>query len=71
MPCTLEETNPVCPKCGKPYLFVKDWGQAGALFVHGYNTDEASGLQHKDACQVPEVVALGEVTMEDWRTSRK
>jgi len=63
--------NEVCPKCGRPYLSIKDWGQAGALFIHGYDTDETSSLRHKLACHVPELVALGEMNMEAWRKARR
>lgn len=59
--------NDECPKCGEPFLHVKDWGRTGALFVHGYNTDGGSGFRFLVACQVPEKVALGLESMEDWR----
>ena len=42
--------NERCPRCGKPTIEVKDWGQAGKLFVH------SRGIQHgvptQDACHV-------------------
>lgn len=56
-----------CPKCGKAFLHVKDWGRAGALFVHGYDSDQVSGLRFPIACHVPERVALGLATMDEWR----
>ena len=67
----LEEINVVCPKCGLPYLGIKDWGKAGALFIHGYHTDQPSGLRHKLACHVPEPVALGEMSMDVWRIAKR
>lgn len=66
----IEAINDVCPKCGKPYLSIKDWGRVGALFIHGYDTDEASSMRHKVACHVPEPVALGKMSIEAWREAR-
>ena len=59
--------NKTCPKCSDPFLYVKDWGRAGALLVHGYDTDHMSGLRFPTACHVPEKVALGLMTMDEWR----
>lgn len=60
----------VCPKCGEPFLYAKDWDEAGALFVHGYHTDAGSGQRFPIACHVPEQVALGRLTMNEWRENR-
>ena len=67
----LSEINPVYPKCGNPYLYLKDWGRTGALFVHAYDTDAASEERHKVACQVPEHVAMAIMKMEEWHQRNK
>jgi len=67
----LTSINEVCPKCGQSYLSIKDWGEAGILFIHGYDTDEQSDLRHKLACHVPEPVARGEMSMDGWRIAKR
>ena len=44
-------TRTRCPRCGRIVIEVKDWGKAGALYVHGRTVK--NGLPAQDACHVP------------------
>ena len=48
-----------CPRCGKATIEVKDWGKAGALYVHSRTVE--NGMPVQDACRV----AVGAPGMDD------
>lgn len=39
-----------CPRCGEPYLLVKNWKKAGRLYIHGF--DEQAGIRFPIGCHV-------------------
>ena len=58
-----------CPKCSRPVIELRDWGDLGVLYVHGYVEGLVDDMVPQ-ACHIPLGVHRGDISLEDWRQRR-